>query len=81
MSQFNLYKAVHWNPYYARKTGWRKRYGQVMNALGFNNMCPGEELFAWAVYKWQQRHPSLKTDGMLGPQHVAPVGAGNAIQH
>ena len=43
MFQFNLDKAVHWNPYYARKTGWRKRYGQVMNALGFNNMCPGEE--------------------------------------
>lgn len=67
MYDFNLEKAIKWNPYYARKTGWTRRHKQVLNELGFTDRCPDERRFAVAVYQWQRRHPALKADGMLGP--------------
>lgn len=67
MYDFNLQKAIKWNPFYARETGWVRRHQQVLKELGFTDRCPDERQFAVAVYLWQRRHPALKADGMLGP--------------
>ncbi len=48
--------------------GWRNRFHQIIDLLGFTNMCPGEELLATSIAKWQRSHPPLKPDGILGPK-------------
>ncbi len=58
--------AIRRNRQYGEQLGWRALYDQIVRALGFTDMTPGEELFARAVAKWQEKQ-SMTVDGILGP--------------
>lgn len=68
MATFDLAKAVRWNPYYARQTGWPNRQNQVFYELGYHDRAPTAEEFAQAVHGWQRGRVPLVADGMLGPK-------------
>lgn len=63
-----LQKAVRNNPIFAQRVGWKDRYQQISQKIGFSNMSPGPEAFAEGVFHWQATNPPLKADGILGPK-------------
>ncbi|MEZ5584582.1 MAG: hypothetical protein R3F37_19080 [Candidatus Competibacteraceae bacterium] len=67
-------KAAGYNIRNAHKIGWVKRYSQIATVLGIAQMTPTPEGFAQALADWQAaQKPSLKPDGMLGPDTWAKL--------
>ena len=78
LSPVDLGRAVRSNPIYARRLRWIPRYPQISHVLGFSTMSPGPEAFAQALARWQGKKPTLKSDGILGPNtwaHLEPATA------
>ena len=67
LTPHQLTAAVRYNRRAGRNVGWVTRFDRIAQVLGFENVTPGEEAFAEAVDVWQQAHPPLRADGMLGP--------------
>jgi hypothetical protein len=64
---FNPTVAIRFTPYYGAETAWTDVFPLVFGALGFADRSPTATEFVTAVRKWQQAHPPLHGDGMLGP--------------
>jgi murein DD-endopeptidase MepM/ murein hydrolase activator NlpD len=62
----DIARAVQENRQYGEQLGWREHYDDIVRALGFTDFTPGEELFAKAIAKWQEKQ-RLGVDGILGP--------------
>jgi hypothetical protein len=67
MARFNVAIAIRCTPDYANAAGWAPEVGKVCKVLGFKVHYPDPRQFVTAVRDWQQRHPPLVPDGMLGP--------------
>ena len=64
---FNPTVAIRFTPYYSSETEWIDVFEIVFAVLGFPDRSPTATEFVTAVRNWQQAHPPLDPDGILGP--------------